>query len=86
MPTTDPAARLHQAADTARTTTALPEPLREPLATLLETEARVDTEDRAALAAEGRDPEAEHRSCTTTSCTTLAALAVADALLGEATR
>lgn len=52
------------------------------LAQLLETEARVDAEDRAALAAEDRDPEVEHRSCTVATCTTEAALALADAILG----
>lgn len=55
--------------------------LGEALAVLLEVEARVDAEDCAALRAEGRVPEEEHRSCTVASCTTLAALAVADALL-----
>lgn len=47
------------------------------LADWLETEARVDVEDQAALRAEGRSPEEEHRSCTVAMCTTEAALAVA---------
>lgn len=53
----------------------------EALAVLLEVEARVDAEDCAALRAEGRVPQEEHRSCTVASCTTEAALAVADAIL-----
>jgi len=53
----------------------------EAIATLLETEARVAAEDRAALVAEGRIPEVEHRSCTVATCTTEAALALADAIL-----
>lgn len=54
------------------------------LAQWLETEARVDTEDRAALQAEGRNPAQEHASCTVAGCTTEAALVVADAVLAGA--
>lgn len=54
------------------------------LVQLLETEARVDAEDRAALRSEGRSPAEEHSSCTVANCTTEAALAVADAILAGA--